>query len=87
VGSCDNGMARHRVADGGDGPHMWRVAANSGQPKKGGPPASGLGVGLTTHHPKKTVCYEMLHRASDLAGSCEHGNETLGSIKGGKFLD
>jgi len=22
-----------------------------------------------------------------VAGSCEHGNESLGSIKGGKFLD
>jgi hypothetical protein len=28
----------------------------------------------------------MLHRASELAGSCKHGNETWGSIKGGDFL-
>jgi hypothetical protein len=27
----------------------------------------------------------MLHRASGLAGSCEHGNLTLGSIKGRTF--
>jgi hypothetical protein len=29
----------------------------------------------------------MLHRASELAGFCEHGNEPLGSIKDGEFLD
>jgi len=29
----------------------------------------------------------MLHRASELAGSCEHGNEPSGSIEWGKFLD
>jgi hypothetical protein len=29
----------------------------------------------------------MLHRASELAGFCEHGNEPSGSIKGGEFLD
>jgi len=29
----------------------------------------------------------MLHKASELAGSFEHGNEILCSIKGGKFLD
>jgi hypothetical protein len=33
------------------------------------------------------TCYEMLHGASELAVSCEHGNETSGSIKGGEFLD
>jgi len=30
----------------------------------------------------KAACYEMLHRVSELAGSCEHGNEPSGSIKG-----
>jgi hypothetical protein len=29
---------------------------------------------------KKTACYEILHRASDLAGSCEHSNEPAGFI-------
>jgi len=29
----------------------------------------------------------MLHRASELLGSFEHGNEPLGSITGGEFLD
>jgi len=39
-----------------------------------------LGDGLTTPHHKKLL--EMLHRASDLCGPCEHGNEPLDSIKG-----
>jgi len=29
----------------------------------------------------------MLHKTSKLAGSCEHGNETWGYIKGEKFDD
>jgi hypothetical protein len=33
---------------------------------------------------KGPACYKMLHRVSDLACSCEHGNEPSGSIKGGK---
>jgi hypothetical protein len=31
-----------------------------------GPPASGLVEGITNPHCRKPVCYEMLHRASDL---------------------
>jgi hypothetical protein len=51
-------MARPQVADGGDGLQIWTVAANilnekSGQPTRGGPPAWGLGVGLTAPHRKK----------------------------------
>jgi hypothetical protein len=38
-------------------------------------------------HCKKPGHYEMLLRALELAGCCEHGNEPLGSIKGRKFLD
>jgi hypothetical protein len=34
----------------------------------GGPLSWGLGKGLATPHRKKTACYEMLHRASDLDG-------------------
>jgi hypothetical protein len=30
---------------------------------------------------KKVACYEMLQRASDLAGYCKHGNGTLGYIR------
>jgi len=47
-----------------------------------GPPAWGLDKGLITPHQKKTACYKILHRASDSIGSCEHGNEYSGSIKG-----
>jgi hypothetical protein len=55
---CHNGMARPQVADGGDALQFWRVAANilnnqSRTAEKGGPPALGLGVGLTTPHRKK----------------------------------
>jgi len=46
-----------------------------------------LGEGLTTPHHKKTACYEMLHRASELAGPCEHDNEPSDSIKGREFLE
>jgi hypothetical protein len=38
-----------------------------------------LGVGLTNPHRKNSACYEMLHRASDLADSFEHGKEFSGS--------
>jgi hypothetical protein len=30
---------------------------------------------------------EWMHLAQDMMGSCEHGNEPLGSIKGREFLD
>jgi hypothetical protein len=33
-----------------------------------GPPAWGLGVGLTTPHRKKQACYETEHEASELDG-------------------
>jgi hypothetical protein len=70
---CHHGMARPRVADGGDSLQIWRAAANilNIQPRKadsGGPPASGLDERLTAPHHKKPACYEMLHRASDLNG-------------------
>jgi hypothetical protein len=50
-------MARPQVADGGDGLQIWEVAANilnkqSRQPTRGGPPAWGFGMGLTTHRKK-----------------------------------
>jgi hypothetical protein len=48
----------------------------------------GLGAGLTNLRCKKPACYEMLHRASHLAGFCEHGNEPSCCMKGGEeFLD
>jgi hypothetical protein len=68
-GLCHHGMELLRVAHGGDGLHVWRVAANTLNKQwrtadKGVSPVWGLGKGLTTHR-KKTTCYEMSHRASD----------------------
>jgi hypothetical protein len=65
---------------------VYRISSR-GQPTRGGPPARELIEGLTIPHRKTPACYEIFHRASELAGSCEHGNEPLGSIKGGEFLE
>jgi hypothetical protein len=46
-----------------------------------------LGEGLTTPHHKEKLLQEKLHRASELTGSCEHGNELSGYVKGKEFLD
>jgi hypothetical protein len=78
------------VADGGDGLQIWRVVANMLNKEwqgAGGPSVWGLGKGLTTPYRKKGARCDMLRRASKLAGSCEHGNEPSGSIKGGEFID
>jgi hypothetical protein len=44
----------------------------------------GLGVGLTTPHRQKSICYKMLNRALYLdrffEGYCEQGNKPSGSI-------
>jgi len=56
---------------------MKFICKCGGQPTRC-PPAWRLGEELTA------AFYEMLHRVS--GGSCEHGNEPLGSIKGGEFL-
>jgi hypothetical protein len=66
-------MTRPQVADGGESLQIWRVAANilnkqSRTADKGGPPAWGLGGGLTTPHRKKGTRYEMLQRTSELDG-------------------
>jgi hypothetical protein len=58
MGPCHHGMARPRVADGGDGLQIWSVAAkcrisSRGKPTSGGPPFCELGKGLTTLHRKK----------------------------------
>jgi hypothetical protein len=39
---------------------------NRGQPTSGGPPAWGLGVGLTSARRKKEACHESKQEASDL---------------------
>jgi hypothetical protein len=66
-------MARPLVADGGNGLQVPRVAANilnklSPTADKGWLPRLGFGRGTNNSSPKKTVCYEMLRRASDLDG-------------------
>jgi hypothetical protein len=50
------------------------------------PSSLGVGRGANNSSLLKTACYETLPSALKLAGSCEHGNERLGSIKAGKFL-
>jgi len=43
---------------------------------KGCSPSLEVGRGTTTPHwGGKTASYEMLHRASEVAGCCEHGDE------------
>jgi hypothetical protein len=60
---CHQGMARPQVADGGDRLQIWRVAANTLN-KQSRPADKGLGVGPTTPHRKKLVCYEMVYMTS-----------------------
>jgi hypothetical protein len=64
-------MARPRVEDGGDGLHMWRVAANilnkqSWTADKGWSSSLWVGRGANNSSLLKTICYEMLRRASEL---------------------
>jgi hypothetical protein len=72
VGPGTHSMTRSRVADiRGDGLQIWKVATNvpnnsRGQLKMGGPSALWLGEMLTTPRRKKKVCYEMLHKVSEL---------------------
>jgi hypothetical protein len=77
---------------GGDSLHICRVAVNILNKQLWAPDMgwlSSLGVGQRANNSllKKTAYYKMLHRALDLAGSCEYGNEPSGSIKGREFLD
>jgi hypothetical protein len=71
---CHHGTARPRVVDGGDGLHIWTIAAkifnkNSRAADKGWSfSLEGEDWGLTTPHYKQPACYEMLHKASDLGG-------------------
>jgi hypothetical protein len=59
---CHQGMVRPRVADGKDGLQLEvsceYIISSRGQTTRGGPPAGGLGVGLTTPHRKKQIRYE-----------------------------
>jgi hypothetical protein len=62
---------RPRVADEGDGLHIWRVATNilikqSRENDMGLFSSLGLGGKLTTHHSENSACYEMLNRWENL---------------------
>jgi hypothetical protein len=48
--------------------------------------AWGLGEGPRIPHRNKTPCYENLHMASELLGSCEHDDKFSSSIKYGDFV-
>jgi hypothetical protein len=49
-------------------------------------PAWGLGERLKTHYGKESLLRQVKQDLG-LDGSCEHGNESSRSIKGGGFLD
>jgi hypothetical protein len=70
VGPCYYGMAHSQIAD-GDGLQIWRVTANVlnkhlQTADEGWSFSLGLAEGLTTHHRKKSACYEVSHKASEL---------------------
>jgi hypothetical protein len=83
-------MVCPQVADGGNCLHMWRVNAisNHGQPTRVGWSFSWGGANNSLPLKKAaSSIYEMLHRALNLAGSCERGNNPMGSIQCWVFLE
>jgi len=80
-------MARPQVADGGDGFHIWKVSANLldkqlQTPDKRWSCSLEAGRGLITSRRKKAAHFEMLHRSSDLEGSCENNGGPSSHVKG-----
>jgi hypothetical protein len=72
VGPRNDTMARPRVAVGGDGIEMWKMAANILNKRlwtaeKGWFSSAGLCEGLT-HHRKEIACCKILHESSELDG-------------------
>jgi hypothetical protein len=49
--------------------------------RRDGPPAWGLGGGLTTPHRKTSICYEY-HRASGMTQAPKNGKRVLRRIRG-----
>jgi len=87
-------MARPQVADGGTASRyggQLRIYSinNRGQPKRGGPPAWGVGDMLETPHRKKPPRYEMFTVASGLVGKrtrdLDHAQDRDSYIKCGEF--
>jgi hypothetical protein len=72
---CHHRMVSPQVEVRGDRHQIWQVAANilnkqSQTADRGGPPAWGLGLALTTPHCKKLTCYEIFKDTLDLNGFC-----------------
>jgi hypothetical protein len=92
VSPCHHGIARPRVADGGDGLHICGVATNipnnqSRTDDKGWSSSLGIGRGATNPSPQKDQLVMMCYTdPRNLMGSCEHGNELSGSMEGTEFL-
>jgi hypothetical protein len=53
----------------------------------GGPPAWGLGRGLTSSHHKKQHVMKRYTEQGLVVGSCEYGNQLSGSLNGRKFFN
>jgi hypothetical protein len=69
-------MARPQVADGGDVLQFWRAAANIlNKQSRGGPPAWGLGVGLTTPHRKNKLVTKILKKPRTWTDSLDKQNK------------
>jgi len=69
--SLRHGVCVCVCVNGGEGLQIWRVAVNTliiscGQLTRGGPSAWGFGIGLTTPHHKKLICYKVFQSALDL---------------------
>jgi hypothetical protein len=88
-GPCHHGMALPRVAAVGDGLQLWKVDGNMLNkqlrgPTRGGPPAWGLGDGVTTRLRRTGLLRNV---TQGLGSCCVYDNEPSGSIKGWEFLD
>jgi hypothetical protein len=70
-GPCQHGMASPRVADGGTASKYEGRISSHGQMTRGGPPSSGLGVGLTTLHHKIKFVTNNLHKSRTRADSLD----------------
>jgi hypothetical protein len=77
LGPCHHyGMVCPLVAYGGDGLQTWRVATNVLSKQS----SSSL---VAPHHKKSLL--QNITQVLKKSGSCEHGNEPLGSVRDGEF--
>jgi hypothetical protein len=70
VGPCHNSTGRPRVADGGEGLRIWRVAANilNKQSRTADTEWSSSFGGERRANRPLPACYRILHKASELDG-------------------